>query len=83
MMENMLIERLKSELRDHLGSSSEFAKRIGRINSLVRFAIGNLRPKKRKPTNPNQMSQPEPEPQSQSQSQPVQQFIVRNVLPAK
>lgn len=48
VMEKMLIERLKCELKDELCASKEFLTRVGRLNTLLRFAIGNLLPKKRK-----------------------------------
>lgn len=43
-----LIERVKSELSDQFGTSKEYLKRIGRLNTLVRFAIGNLSSKTQK-----------------------------------
>lgn len=42
ILENMLIQRVKSELHDKLGTTKNFLKRIGRFNTLLRYAIGNL-----------------------------------------
>lgn len=42
----MLAERIKTEIRDRFGTSFEFSKRVKRLNLLIRFAIGNLKPKK-------------------------------------
>lgn len=47
VMEKMLIERVKCELNDISCTSKEFLARVGRLNTLIRFAIGNLLPKKR------------------------------------
>lgn len=47
IMECMLIERVKAELKDQMEASSEFLNRVARLNLLLRFAIGNLRPKKK------------------------------------
>lgn len=46
IMHNMLAERIKTEIRDRFGTSFEFSKRVKRLNLLIRFAIGNLKPKK-------------------------------------
>lgn len=42
IIENMLIERLKHELQDKLGISSEFGLRIGKLNRLLRSGIYNI-----------------------------------------
>lgn len=47
IMECMLIERVKAELKDQMEASSVFLNRVARLNLLLRFAIGNLRPKKK------------------------------------
>lgn len=56
VMEKMLTERVKWELRDQSCSSKEFLTRVNRLNKLVRFAIGNLLPKKDIDQNQNVMT---------------------------
>lgn len=51
MLKNMLTERVKSELSDQFGTSNDFLKRVGRLNTLLRFALGNLVSKIRKNKN--------------------------------
>lgn len=48
ILKNMLSERVKSELDDQYGSSNDLIKRVGRLNSLIRFALGNLVSKHKK-----------------------------------
>lgn len=50
-MKKMLIERVQNELCDKFGTSSEFLKRVNRLNDLLRFAIGNLVSNKRRNQN--------------------------------
>lgn len=42
IMQNMLIERVKAELCDRLGTNVEYVKRVGRLNVLLRHAISNF-----------------------------------------